>query len=108
MQNVPISLEDGSVVVEYLRLRQKLLPVGYQPRQDGTGPIAPVDLFVIAEGPGIDNEPVYWLRGLDDQGETVIGDLYYTIESAREGLFAEYGLQGASWIPMDRGTDHPG
>jgi len=107
MQAVPISLEDGSTVVEYLRPQQKLLPVGYQPRQGGAGPIAPVDLFVIAEGPGIDNEPVYWLRGLDDQGETVIGDMYYTIESARECLFTEYGLQGASWIPIDRATVHP-
>lgn len=42
-----------------------------------------------------------------NRGETVIGDLYYTIEAAREGLSAEYALQGASWIPIDGGTVHP-
>lgn len=102
MKTVPIHLEDGSPVVEYSELQQKLLPIGYQPPRDGGSLIYPINLFIIAEGLGIDNEPVYWLRGLDEQGNTVVGDIYYTIESARNFLFDEYGVQDALWIPVDR------
>lgn len=105
MRTVPTFLEDGSPVLEYSLLRKKLLPKGYLPPADGGHRISPIDLFVITQGIGIDNEPVYWLRGLDDHGKTMVGDMYYTIESARNFLLDEYDVEDASWVAVDRLPD---
>ncbi|WP_374582857.1 hypothetical protein [Pseudoduganella sp.] len=98
---IPLFIDDGAPVVEYAVLQQKLLPKGYQPRPHAECQMSPVGFFIIAKGSGIDGEPVYWLRGLDDQGQTVVGDMYYTLESAREFLLVEYGVQGASWVSIE-------
>lgn len=101
MKTVPLLLEDGSPVVEYSRLRKKMHPKGYLPPKEGGRTIPQIDLFVIAVGTGIDNQPIYWLRGLDDFGNSVVGEMYYTLEAARNFLVNEYGVDDASWTSLD-------
>jgi hypothetical protein len=87
----------GSEVIEFTELPQKLMPRGYVAPADGREPLQPTDLVVIAHGEGVDGGYVYWVRCLDDKGQVVAGDMYYTLESARDFLRVEYGVESAKW-----------
>lgn len=91
---------DGLQVLEFAILPEKLRPFGYIPPADGSAWLPPIDLIVIAEGPGPDGEPVYWVSCLDEAQNVVTGDMYYSIESARDFPRIEYGVSGLSWRPV--------
>jgi hypothetical protein len=97
MAKVPSRLEDGSPVIAFVELPAKILPSGYVPPEDRPPAIEPVRLFVIAKGKGVDESDVYWVRGLDGNARSVVGEMYCTEESAKQFLLQEYGVQGAVW-----------
>jgi hypothetical protein len=99
MAKVPSRLEDGSPVIAFVELPAKILPSGYVPPEGRPPAIEPVPvrLFVIAKGKGADESDVYWVRGLDGNARSVVGEMYCTEESAKQFLLQEYGVQGAVW-----------
>lgn len=90
----------GNEVIEYAELPAKILPRGYVEPQNGQVPLQPIDLVVIAIGAGTDDELVYWVRCLNDQQEVVTGDMYYTVDSARDFLKIEYGVEDIKWTKV--------
>jgi hypothetical protein len=90
----------GNEVIEYAKLPAKILPRGYAAPRNGRVPLQPIDLVVIAIGAGVDDELVYWVSCLNDQQEVVTGDMYYTVDSAREFLKIEYGVEDIKWTKV--------
>ena len=89
---------EGNSVIEYGRFPTKLRPNGYTPSAEGTE-LEAVDLVAISVGEGADGKPVYWVTYLDDRGEEVTGDMYYTLESARSSPETEYGVS-VNWVAV--------
>ena len=78
----------------------KILPSGYVAPRSGQVPLQSVDLVVIAIGAGVDRKLVYWVRCLNDQQEVMTGDMYYTVESARDFLKIEYDVEDVKWTKV--------
>ena len=92
--NIPTKV-DGLRVVQYAELPTKLLPKGYISPPDGPS-LEPIGLVVIAVDDELD-DPLYWVRCLNDELQTVTGDMYYALASAQQFLLDEYGVQGVAW-----------
>ncbi|MBR7780422.1 hypothetical protein [Undibacterium rugosum] len=90
----------GNEVIEYAELPTKILPCGYVAPRNGQVPLQPIDLVVIAIGAGVDSELLYWVSCLNDQQEVVTGDMYYTVEAARDFLKIEYGVEDVKWTKV--------
>jgi len=87
----------GSEVIEFAKLPQKVLPRGYVTPANGREPLQPIDLVVISHSESASREYLYWVHCLNDKGQVVTGEMYYTLESARDFLRVEYGVEGIKW-----------
>ena len=95
---IPTSV-DGLRVVQYATLPDKILPKGYMAPANGPA-LEPINLAVIAVGDTLDGESLFWVRCLNDQLETVTGDMYYSLPAAQRFLLDEYGVDGVVWQPL--------
>ncbi|MBC3831591.1 hypothetical protein H8K33_08715 [Undibacterium amnicola] len=90
----------GNEVIEFAELPTKILPSGYIVPRNDQAPLQPINLVVITISAGIDSELAYWVSCLNDQQEVVTGDMYYTVETARDFLKTEYGVEDVIWIKV--------
>ncbi|MBR7800259.1 hypothetical protein [Undibacterium fentianense] len=90
----------GNKVIEYAELPMKILPLGYVFPKNGQAPLQSTDLVVIAVSVDAHDDSVYWVSCLNDQQEVITGEMYYTVESARNFLEAEYGVKDVKWIKV--------
>lgn len=88
----------GNPVTYYARLPYKALPNGYLVPTDGRATLKEIDLIVISNGSGIaEEDQIYWVSCLDEDGKVVTGEMYYTLDSAFDFPRTEYGFQNTIW-----------
>ena len=88
---IPSEVHDDPVI-EFAILESPIMPRGYQAPTDGSRPISPARAFVILKSVGPADDVVYRTSAVDESGEAFAGDMFYTLESARQFPAVEYGV----------------
>lgn len=95
--SIPLQI-DGNPVIHYAQLPYKALPAGYLAPTDGRAALKAIDLIVISLGSGIaEGDQIYWVSCLDEGGNVVTGEMYYTLDAAFDFPRTEYGFRNTIW-----------